>query len=257
MSASEIANIYSSINNIQLGLNEVTGNTFSNYNQLSRIVAQQANIYNSVYYGSGNILTGNIVVNNNANINGGIIQNYNQAILCNNGTYNFELAAGATGAYIDFHTSSNITNDYDSRIIATGGGLMGSGNITLDARNVSITGNLSVNTNSLTYYPGWLPFTTTTTITIASYKHDYVFEFKGGTGQTLNFPSPAAGMNGLRYTVWNNTVNTLSIASVTGQFITLTGTGTTASANPYSLLGQRSISFTCDAFNWIALGGRY
>ncbi len=154
MSAGEIANIYSSINNIQLGLNEVTGNTFSNYNQLSRIVAQQANIYNSVYYGSGNILTGNIVINNNANINGGIIQNYNQAILCNNGTYNFELAAGATGAYIDFHTSSNITNDYDSRIIATGGGLMGSGNITLDARNVSITGNLSTTNillNTLTF----------------------------------------------------------------------------------------------------------
>ncbi len=72
MSASEIANIYSSINNIQLGLNEVTGNTFSNYNQLSRIVSQQANIYNSVYYGSGNIVTGNIVVNNNALITGNV-----------------------------------------------------------------------------------------------------------------------------------------------------------------------------------------
>ncbi len=72
MSAAEIANIYASINNIQLGLNEVTGNTFSNYNQLSRIVSQQGNIYNSVYYGSGNIVTGNIVVNNNATITGNI-----------------------------------------------------------------------------------------------------------------------------------------------------------------------------------------
>ncbi len=36
-------------------LSNVTGNTLSNYNQLSRIVAQQGNIYNTVYFGLGNI----------------------------------------------------------------------------------------------------------------------------------------------------------------------------------------------------------
>ena len=72
MSVAEIANIYSSINNIQLGLNEVTGNTFSNYNQLSRIVSQQANIYNTIYYGTGNLTTGNLTVTSNYNISGNL-----------------------------------------------------------------------------------------------------------------------------------------------------------------------------------------
>ncbi len=179
MSASEIANIYSSINNIQLGLNEVTGNNFSNYNQLSRIVSQQANIYNTLYYGTGNLTTGNLSVSANALISGNLVinngnvgigktnpryafdmvgtanitglfyhnGNQNQSIyLCNNNPYSFELQAGDLGAYIDFHTSPSQINDYDSRIIATGGtSATGQGNITLQAQNVSITGSLSTN----------------------------------------------------------------------------------------------------------------
>ncbi len=110
MSAGEIANIYSSINNIQLGLNEVTGNTFSNYNQLSRIVAQQANIYNSVYYGSGNIVTGNIVINNNANING--ILNIDNGLLYSNPTNNRIGINNTNPQYeLDVKGSANITEN--------------------------------------------------------------------------------------------------------------------------------------------------
>ncbi len=50
-------------------LSNVTGNTLSNYNQLSRIVAQQGNIYNTVYFGLGNLSTGNL------NFTGNLFQN--------------------------------------------------------------------------------------------------------------------------------------------------------------------------------------
>ncbi len=56
-------------------VSNVTGNTLSNYNQLSRIVAQQSNIYNTVYFGSGNLSTGNLFTTSNGNINGNLIVN--------------------------------------------------------------------------------------------------------------------------------------------------------------------------------------
>ena len=77
MSSSDFANVYASINNLQNQFDEITGNTLSNYNQLSRIVAQQGNIYNSIYFGTGNILTGNLLVNSIANISGNLILNGN------------------------------------------------------------------------------------------------------------------------------------------------------------------------------------
>jgi hypothetical protein len=73
MSSSDFANVYASINNLQNQFDEITGNTLSNYNQLSRIVSQQGNIYNSVYYGTGNIVTGNLSVNANTLINGNLV----------------------------------------------------------------------------------------------------------------------------------------------------------------------------------------
>jgi hypothetical protein len=84
-----------------------------------------------------------------ANITGVFYHNGNQnqsIYLCNNNPYSFELQAGDLGAYINFHTSPSQINDYDSRIIATGGtSATGQGNITLQAQNVSITGSLSTN----------------------------------------------------------------------------------------------------------------
>ncbi len=59
----EFANVYLTISNLEGNFNAITGNTLSNYNQLSRIVAQQGNIYNAVYYGTGNITTANLFVN--------------------------------------------------------------------------------------------------------------------------------------------------------------------------------------------------
>jgi hypothetical protein len=53
-------------------VSNITGNTLSNYNQLSRIVAQQGNIYNTIYYGTGNLTTGNLTVTNNYNILGNL-----------------------------------------------------------------------------------------------------------------------------------------------------------------------------------------
>lgn len=64
----QLANIYAAINNLEGEFNYITGNILTNYNQISRIVAQQGNIYNTVYNGLGNLTTGNLTVNNNYNI---------------------------------------------------------------------------------------------------------------------------------------------------------------------------------------------
>ncbi len=120
MSAGEIANIYSSINNIQLGLNEVTGNTFSNYNQLSRIVSQQANIYNAVYYGSGNIVTGNLVVNSVANISGNLTLPSGNLIL----------------------TRGNILSTVGNVQVSNGNVRIATGNLILSNGSANINGNL-------------------------------------------------------------------------------------------------------------------
>ncbi len=115
MSSQEIANIYSSINNIQLGLNEVTGNTFSNYNQLSRIVSQQANIYNTVYYGTGNMSTGNLVVSANCNISGNLIMNNGNLnitrgnVIMSNG--NLGLGTTSPMATLDISGNARITGN--------------------------------------------------------------------------------------------------------------------------------------------------
>ncbi len=68
MSVSDFANVYASINNLQNQYDQITGNIFSNYNLLSQIMAQQTSVYNSIYYGTGNIVTGNLAVNRSANI---------------------------------------------------------------------------------------------------------------------------------------------------------------------------------------------
>ncbi len=71
----QINDLNAAVQALESSLTQITGNTMSNYNQLSRIVAQQANIYNSVYYGIGNIVTGNLSVNENVLISGNLVIN--------------------------------------------------------------------------------------------------------------------------------------------------------------------------------------
>ncbi len=65
MSTSDINAINQALANIQSSFNSITGNTLSSYNQLSRIVSQQSNIYNTIYYGTGNLTTGNLSLTGN------------------------------------------------------------------------------------------------------------------------------------------------------------------------------------------------
>lgn len=80
----EFANVYLSINYLEGNFNLITENSLNNYNQITQYIFQQPNIYNTIYYGYGNINTNNLFVNNNANING----NYNISngnLIINNG----------------------------------------------------------------------------------------------------------------------------------------------------------------------------
>ena len=84
----QINDLNAAVQALDSSLTQITGNTMSNYNQLSRIVSQQANIYNTVYYGSGNMSTGFLSVGANCNINGNLIiangnANINGSLLSN------------------------------------------------------------------------------------------------------------------------------------------------------------------------------
>ena len=50
--------------------------------------------------------------------------------------------------YIDFH-SSTAGIDYDARIIASGGGTLGTGNIDIISGNINVSGNLAVAANAI------------------------------------------------------------------------------------------------------------
>lgn len=123
-----------SIQTLDNTVSNITGNTLSNYNQLSRIVAQQGNIYNSVYFGSGNINTGNLLVGANSNINGNLIVSGN--LFFNNlpNTYI------NNGSNILFTNSSNTSN---INFVILGGAS------TINGTYVHPNSGLSINKNTL------------------------------------------------------------------------------------------------------------
>jgi hypothetical protein len=56
----QINDLSASLQSFGITFSNVSANIFTNYNQLSSIVAQQGNVFNTVYYGTGTITTGNI-----------------------------------------------------------------------------------------------------------------------------------------------------------------------------------------------------
>ncbi len=150
MSVGDFANVYASINNLQNQFDGITGNTLSNYNQLSRIVFQQGNIYNSIYYGTGNIVSNNIVVNNNANIirnddmnNGNLIINNSNLILNNNSKIALGTNYGSSGQVI---VSNGISSPpvWDSSLIL------------LTQRTLSTSGTPSGSSATYLNIPSWV-----------------------------------------------------------------------------------------------------
>lgn len=126
MSSSDFANVYASINNLEGQFNNITGNTLSNYNQLSRIVSQQSNIYDTIYYGIGNLTTGFLSVSNNASVLGNIIGTSNLIIL------NGNIGLGTSSPTSTLHVVGNarITSNVDINNILNSISINNSGNIT-------------------------------------------------------------------------------------------------------------------------------
>jgi hypothetical protein len=92
----QINDLNATVQALESSLTQITGNTMSNYNQLSRIVSQQANIYNTLYYGSGNMSTGFLSVGANCNISGNlIISNGNLGIWTSNPLANLDVQGNA------------------------------------------------------------------------------------------------------------------------------------------------------------------
>ena len=126
--AGDLANIYSAIGNLEGQFNYITGNTMTNYNQLSRIVSQQSNIYNTIYYGLGNMSTGNLIINNSYLING-----------------NLSLPTGNL-----IVSSGNILSTIGNIVMNNGNIGLINGNLILSNGNIGITrGNLIVSNGNI------------------------------------------------------------------------------------------------------------
>lgn len=71
----QLDNIAAYIQLVDSNISNITGNTISNFNQVTKFIPQQSNIYNIIYYGLGNVTSGNCIINGNANINGNLLMN--------------------------------------------------------------------------------------------------------------------------------------------------------------------------------------
>jgi hypothetical protein len=146
--AGDLANIYNAIGNLEAQFNYITGNTLSNYNQLSRIVSQQSNIYNTVYFGLGNLSTGNLTVNNNNENNGNVRLNNGNLILT---TGNILSTIGNlvinNGNIIS--TVGNLVINNGNIISTRGNLIMTNGNILSTTGNIILSnGNIGIGTSN-------------------------------------------------------------------------------------------------------------
>ncbi len=130
MSTSDVNSINSALANIQLQINNITGSPLISYNQINRISSQQGNIYNSLFYGTGNLNAGNLFVNNHTTIIGNLTKS------------NITL----TGNVIISNTLSTIGN-----IILSNGNILSTrGNIVLTNGNLNSTiGNINMNNGNI------------------------------------------------------------------------------------------------------------
>ncbi len=142
MSSADINAINYALANIQLQINNVTGPPLLTYNQVTRISAQQGNIYNSLYYGTGNLNTGNLYVSSAGNINGNLIINNSNLIITNGNIRN------TIGNIILFN--GNIISTIGNINLSNGNINSTNGNMTLSNGNISLTtGNLILNNGSI------------------------------------------------------------------------------------------------------------
>ncbi len=132
MSNSDTIAINNLMGNIFTQMSNITGNSNSTYNLLSRVVGQQSNINSLIYNGSGNIITGNLIINDSLNINGNLI--YSNINL----TGNFILPNG------------NISSTIGNLIISNGNINSTIGNISMSNGNINSTiGNIIINNGNL------------------------------------------------------------------------------------------------------------
>ena len=133
MSSVDINYINSGLANIQLQINNITGTSLISYNQINRISSQQGNVYNSLYYGTGNLNASNLFVNNNTTISGNLI--YPSISYTGNLTT----------------PSGNLINSTLGNLILSNGNILSTcGNIVLTNGNINITsGNINLNNDNL------------------------------------------------------------------------------------------------------------
>jgi hypothetical protein len=141
MSNSDTIAINTRMGNIFTQMSNITGNSTSTYNLLSRVIGQQSNISNLIYNGSGNIITGNIIINDLLNINGNLAYsnlNLTGNFLINNGNISATIGNIVLSNGNILSTRGNIVLS-NGNILSTRGNInMSNGNINLDIGNLIV-----------------------------------------------------------------------------------------------------------------------
>ena len=137
----QFANVNITLNTLQNDFNSLTGNILYNYNQLTRVSSQISNVSGVLTNGTGNIVTGNLIVTNNTNI-----------------TKNLTLTNGNINVTKDLFLSNVITLGTDNGL--SGEVIRSSGTSTLPIWNSAILTGTTQTLNGLssgdfTGIPSW------------------------------------------------------------------------------------------------------
>ncbi len=141
MSNSDTIAINTLMGNIFTQMSNITGNSTSIYNLLSRVIGQQSNISNLIYNGSGNIITGNLILNDLFNINGNLA--YSNLNLTGNFIVNNGNILPTIGNIV--LNNGNILSTRGNIVLSNGNILSTRGNINMSNGNIKLAiGNLIV-----------------------------------------------------------------------------------------------------------------
>ncbi len=106
--SNDAGNLFASIANVESQYAFITGNLITNYTQITRKgIFEQANVYNNIYYGLGNMNVGNLSINGNVNINGNIQARFDGNVNGNLGVGGFDYKYYTLNGATTYTLSSN------------------------------------------------------------------------------------------------------------------------------------------------------
>lgn len=229
------------LGNIQSNLNIISGNVFSNYNQLTEIMSKQSSIYNPIYFSSGNITCTNFIATNTYYMNG---------------TLSFSNVAAYSGNL--GMTNGNITSTIGNVILSNGNIRSITGNITINNGNINSTvGNITMNNGNLNVGLGNLILSNGDANVSGNLYLQGLATLLGQSGFKVQYGTTSTATTSVTIT-FDSPFNSVPTVIATGQRASATPSivyATAVSTTSVSLVSRDDTSTGIAAyFSWIAIG---